>query len=93
MTAVARIIVFAGFLAVAALALAAGIDATGILIVAFVLAAGGIALAVVKKTESGVIWPARCPHCGGVISPNAPYCKHCAAGGGPPNEPSVPFTD
>ena len=70
---------FAGLLAVAALALAAGLDAVGVLIVTLVIAAGMLALAVIKKAETGVAGPGGCDECGGLISPNAPYCKHCGA--------------
>ena len=37
------------------------------------------ALGLSMLTRSKRVAPATCPNCGGLISPNAPYCKHCKA--------------
>ena len=79
MSVVAIAIVIVGLGVAAALAIAAGLDATGTIIFALILVTGLLAIAVVKKSKEGVVGPAQCPECGGLLSPNAPYCKHCAA--------------
>ncbi len=38
---------------------------------------GGLAIAVARGKDKGMTAPAQCASCGGLISPNAPYCKHC----------------
>ena len=72
-------IVVLGLTLSAALAIAAGVDPTGVVIFGFLVAAGVLAIAVARKSGSGAVKPAECPACGGLISPNAPYCKHCSA--------------
>lgn len=72
-------IVIAGLAVVAAVAIAVGLDATGTIILALILVTGLVAIAVVRKSREGVVGPAQCPECGGLLSPNAPYCKHCGA--------------
>lgn len=79
MSFVAIAIVVAGLGVVAALGIAVGLDATGTIILAFVLVTGLLAIAVVRKSGAGVVGPAQCPECDGLLSPNAPYCKHCGA--------------
>jgi hypothetical protein len=79
MSFVAIVIVIAGLGVAAALAIAVGLDATGTIILALILATGLLAIAVVRKSGDGVVRPAQCPECGGLLSPNAPYCKHCGA--------------
>lgn len=77
MSALAVAIVIGGLAVAAALAVAVGLDATGTIILALVLATGLLALAIVRKSREGTISPAQCPGCAGLVSPNAPYCKHC----------------
>ena len=77
MNTLAVAIVVAGLAIAAALAIAVGLDATGTIILALVFATGVLALAVVRKSREGVVRPAQCAECGGLLSPNAPYCKHC----------------
>ena len=79
MIVAARVVVLLGFAAVAALAVANGIDAAGVLIAAIVVAVGCVALAAGRKIKTGGVAPARCDACGGLVSPHAPYCKHCGA--------------
>ena len=74
-----RIVVLLGFAAVAALAVANGLDAAGVVILGIVVAVGVVALAASRKIRSGAVTPGRCESCGGLVSPHAPYCKHCGA--------------
>jgi hypothetical protein len=75
----ARVVVLLGFAAVAALAAANGLDAGGVAIAAIVVAVGLVALAAGRRIRSGAVGPGRCGSCGGLVSPHAPYCKHCGA--------------
>jgi hypothetical protein len=79
MSFVAIAIVIAGLGVAAALAIAVGLDSTGTIILTLILVTGFLAIAVVRKSGEGVVGPAQCPECGGLLSPNAPYCKHCGA--------------
>lgn len=72
-----RVVVLLGLAAVAALAVANGLDATGVVMAALVVALGVVALAAGRKIRSGGVSPGRCGSCGGLVSPHAPYCKHC----------------
>lgn len=74
-----RVVVVAGLVAVAALALANGLDATGAVIALVVAALGVLALRAAAKVQAGGIAPGRCEACGGLIARSAPYCKHCGA--------------
>lgn len=80
MIVAARVVVLLGFAAVAALAVANGLDAGGVVIAGIVLAVGIVVLAAGRKVGSGAVTPGRCESCGGLVSPHAPYCKHCGAG-------------
>ena len=40
---------------------------------------GALAIAVARGKDKGTTAPATCASCEGLISPNAPYCKHCGA--------------
>ena len=77
MSFVAVAIVIAGLAVAAALAIAVGLDTMGTIILALIMATGLLAIAVVRKSREGAVRPAQCPECGGLLSPNAPYCKHC----------------
>lgn len=79
MSLVAIAIVIAGLGVASAVAIAVGLDATGTIIFALILGTGLLAIAVARKSKEGVVGPAQCPECGGLLSPNAPYCKHCGA--------------
>lgn len=74
-----RLVVFAGLAAVAALAAANGLDATGTIIAAVVVALGALALGAAAKVKAGTVTPGRCDACGGLVARTAPYCKHCGA--------------
>lgn len=74
-----RVVVVAGLAAVAALALANGLDATGTVIALVVVALGVLALGAAAKVKAGTVSPGRCDACGGLVANSAPYCKHCGA--------------
>jgi hypothetical protein len=56
--------------------LAGGFDVVSVIILVLIVGCGALAIAVVRKSGAGVR-PAQCASCGGLISPHAPYCKHC----------------
>jgi hypothetical protein len=72
-----RIILIAGIVFALGLGIVLGLDAYGFLVLALVLSCGWLGFALLAR--SGEIIPAKCAACGGLISPNAPYCKHCGA--------------
>ena len=59
--------------------LVAGFDLTALIIFTLIVLVGLLAVVVTRKSGQGKIGPAYCKECGGVVSPNAPYCKHCGA--------------
>lgn len=70
-------IVVIGIAAAAAAGAATGFDAATAAILALIVATGMLAVAVAARSRTGTIRPARCDVCGGLISSNAPRCKHC----------------
>lgn len=64
---------------VVSVGLVAGLDAYAAVMLGFILAFGWLAVAVARRSRGGAIVPARCRNCGGMMSRNAPYCKHCGA--------------
>ena len=56
-----------------------GFDATSISILVVIALVGALAIAAANRSAAGEMGPATCEECGGVISPNAPFCKHCGA--------------
>ena len=79
MRSVAVAIVLLGIALSIGLAMVGGVDMTGVVILSLVIGMGGLAIAVVSRSSTGQVQPAECPSCGGLVSPNAPYCKHCGA--------------
>ena len=77
MKSAAVAIVLLGIALVTGLALATGLDTTGMVILVSILGMGALAIAVARKSTTGAVRPTECPSCGGLVSPNAPYCKHC----------------
>jgi hypothetical protein len=73
------VLVVAGILGTLGLWVGTGFQTSLGIILAFIVVFGVLAIAVFDKASSGTIAPARCDECGGLISPNAPYCKHCGA--------------
>jgi hypothetical protein len=72
-------IIVAGVAVAFVLGLVSGFDSVGIVIFSMIVLVGALGVAAVARFRSGEVTPARCKECGGVISPNAPYCKHCGA--------------
>lgn len=56
-----------------------GFDSTAIAILFALVVVGALAIAVTRGKDKGLTAPATCASCEGLISPNAPYCKHCGA--------------
>lgn len=73
----ALVVLIVGIALALMLAVDAGGDPITLAILSLVLATGVLGIAVVRRSGSGAVGPARCPVCDGLISPNAPYCKHC----------------
>ena len=79
MRAITVAIVLVGLAMALVLGLARGFDGRALAILGSMAAVGALAIAVAYRSQAGAMAPARCDECGGVISPNAPYCKHCGA--------------
>jgi hypothetical protein len=56
-----------------------GLNATSTLLLVLVVALGVLAVAVARRSSTESAAPAHCPRCNGLVSPHAPYCKHCGA--------------
>lgn len=69
--------VLTGIVAAVLLGLGVGFDPTAYLILALIVLTGVGAVLIARRFRAGLAEPARCADCGGLISPNAPYCKHC----------------
>jgi hypothetical protein len=75
---VVTILVAVGVIEAVVLGYTFGVDVAALSILGSLLAVGVLAIVVARKSEAGgVVGPVRCDECGGLISPNAPYCKHC----------------
>lgn len=79
MNAIALLITGAGVVLAIGIAFNSGGGPVTFVLLGLVLAAAALVVAVVRRQKAGGIGPAVCAECGGVISPNAPYCKHCGA--------------
>jgi hypothetical protein len=79
LSAAAIAVVLAGIALVVSVAFIAGADAATVLYVAPIVLLGTVVVGVALKTRAGKVRPAECPNCGGLVSPNAPVCKHCGA--------------
>jgi hypothetical protein len=79
LSAVAIAIVVAGIALVVSVAFLADVDTVTVLYVAPIVLLGLVVVSVAVKTRGGSVRPAECPDCGGLVSPNAPVCKHCGA--------------
>lgn len=77
MKALVPLLVVIGVIASTGAAIVAGLDATGIGMLIAIVAVGVAAIAGTRKM--GRVQPRACEECGGLVSPNAPYCKHCGA--------------
>lgn len=72
-------IVGAGLAVALLLGYTRGFDAAAVTILVLIALVGALAIAAAARTEQGDVEPARCRACGGVVSPHAPFCKHCGA--------------
>jgi membrane protein implicated in regulation of membrane protease activity len=79
MRAAAFAIIVVGITFAIGVALSGNFDAAGIAILALIVAVGMLGVAVVRRSGTTAIEPVRCAECGGLLSPHAPYCKHCGA--------------
>ncbi|HEV3472858.1 MAG TPA: zinc ribbon domain-containing protein [Actinomycetota bacterium] len=77
MSKTVTVFVAAAVLFAIGLGIAGGLDAQGMTILMLVIGAGVLAVAVARRAEGGFVDPGKCDNCGGLVSPNAPYCKHC----------------
>ncbi|HYI44208.1 MAG TPA: hypothetical protein VE174_01930 [Actinomycetota bacterium] len=76
MAAFAIAIIVAGVAFVVATAVSGGrFSFVELLLVSVVIGFALLALGVIRQARHAQ--PATCAECGGVISPNAPTCKHC----------------
>jgi hypothetical protein len=83
MTRIVTIFVVVSLIEAIVLGISVGLDVAAVVILATLIATGVLAIVVARKSERDPIGPATCSACGGLMSPNAPYCKHCG-------EPVVP---
>jgi len=74
---IVTIFVVASILEAVVLGLGVGFDAPALAILATMVALGVLAIVIARKSEGGSVGPATCASCAGLMSPNAPYCKHC----------------
>lgn len=72
-------IVSVGVVLAVLLGIGQGFDATSITILVAIALVGALAIAAADRSKRGVTGPASCEECGGIVSPNAPFCKHCGA--------------
>jgi hypothetical protein len=79
MSAFAAAVVIGGLVLVLGVALASEVDALGAVLIAVIVAVGCLGVAIARRARRGAVAPATCPRCEGLISPSAPYCKHCGA--------------
>ena len=56
-----------------------GFDPVSLMILAGIVALGALAIAAARRAGAGLVGPDHCGGCGGLISANAPVCKHCGA--------------
>lgn len=77
MTRIVAGIVLAGLVMALLLGYRIGFDVTAVIILTILVAVGAAAIVVARRSEMGGPGPVTCAACGGLVSPNAPYCKHC----------------
>ena len=73
------LLVALGIFGAVLLGLGLGFDVTAGIIFSLILIFGSLAIAVASKARVKHQGPARCPECGGLLSPHAPLCTHCGA--------------
>jgi hypothetical protein len=72
-----KVIVFAGVIGAILLGLGMTFDATALFILGLIVVFGAIGIGAAEKIRKHSVAPSTCPACGGLLSPHAPYCKHC----------------
>ena len=72
-------IVTLGLALAVVLGISQGFDTTSITILVLIAVVGALAIAATSPSKREAAGPAECRECGGLISPNAPSCKHCGA--------------
>ncbi|MDQ4058873.1 MAG: zinc ribbon domain-containing protein [Actinomycetota bacterium] len=77
MSVAVTVVVGIGIALTVSVGLVAGLDAYAAVVLGLILAFGWLAISVARRSGGRTIAPADCPECGGIGSPNAPYCKHC----------------
>lgn len=77
MTALVLGLVSLGVALTVGLAVLNGFDTTTVVFLGLIVIFGAMAVAVTRMSSKGSIVPTPCANCGGLISPSAPYCKHC----------------
>lgn len=66
-----------GVIGAVLLGIGMALDVTALVILALIVLIGGVGIGAVMKIRKGTVFPESCPSCGGLVSPNAPFCKHC----------------
>ncbi len=79
MTNLVLALVVAAIAAMLLLAVSGGLDLLGLVLLALIVAVGVLGVVVARRGERGRVSPAVCESCGGLLSPHAPFCKHCGA--------------
>ena len=77
MTRIVTIVVVLGLIEAVVLGYTVGFDIAALSILGTLIVVGALSVVIARKSETGAVQPATCASCGGLISPNAPYCKHC----------------
>ena len=77
MSRIVTIVVALGVIEALVLGYTVGFDVAALSILATLVVVGVLSIVIARKSETGAVQPATCVSCGGLISPNAPYCKHC----------------
>lgn len=77
MTPFVSLVVGAGIAAAGVLGIAGGFDVASVLMLLLIVGLGILGIAIARRASAGDVTPAHCASCDGVISPSAPYCKHC----------------
>lgn len=77
MTAWVVAFIGSGVLAAILLGIGVGFDVTALIYLGGIVGVGILAVSIAAKFSKGTVQAAFCSHCGGTVSPNAPYCKHC----------------
>jgi hypothetical protein len=82
--AVTVAIVAAGIALTTTIGARAGFGVITLIMLGLIVACGVLVVAIARKSKTGAVGPATCTQCGGLISPNAPFCKHFGAPIGAP---------